>query len=63
MNAYISLIGTCALVGRYMFARELLEASPVSAQELEAYRAKDQNLAGLPLIHVAAVYVRSTTRS
>lgn len=63
MNAYISLIGTCALAGRYMFARELLEASPVSTQELEAYRAKDQNLAGLDLINVAAVYVRSTTRT
>lgn len=58
MNACTALIGSYALTGRYMFARELLEISPASAAELKDYRAERPNLTGLDLIHVAAVAVR-----
>lgn len=58
MNACTALIGSYALTGRRMFARELLEISPASAAELKDYRAESPNLTGLDLINVAAVAVR-----
>lgn len=63
MNSLINLIGAYAMTGQRAFARELLASSPLSVGELQDYRAERPNIADLDLVEVAAVYVRSTTRT
>ena len=58
MTAFIALIGSAALQGRYMLARELMDESRESQVMAKQYRAARPNLTGLDLINVAAVMVR-----